>query len=166
MIYVLKVTANQERVVAEILYREARAKRKEIEGEETYTILYTTGLKGYVLVEADSPGTVEELARNVPKTKGLLLHKRGDIESAGTILIEELRSTLMPTPIVEELNKEDLIELVSGPFKGEKARVARIDKDKNEITVELIEAAVPIPVIVKGDDIKIVKKENEAEENE
>ena len=166
MIYVLKVTANQERVVAEILYREARAKRKEIEGEETYAILYTTGLKGYVLVEADSPGTVEELARNVPKTKGLLLHKRGDIESAGTISIEELRSTLMPTPIVEELNKGDLIELVSGPFKGEKARVARIDKDKNEITVELIEAAVPIPVIVKGDDIKIIKKESEAEENE
>ncbi|MBU4267150.1 MAG: transcription elongation factor Spt5 [Candidatus Altiarchaeales archaeon] len=166
MIYVLKVTANQERVVAEILYREARAKRKEIEGEETYAILYTTGLKGYVLVEADSPGTVEELARNVPKTKGLLRHKRGDIESAGTISIEELRSTLLPTPIVEELNKGDLIELVSGPFKGEKARVARIDKDKNEITVELIEAAVPIPVIVKGDDIKIVKKENEAEENE
>ena len=166
MIYVLKVTANQERVVAEILYREARAKRKEIEGEETYAILYTTGLKGYVLVEADSPGTVEELARNVPKTKGLLLHKRGDIESAGTISIEELRSTLLPTPIVEELNKGDLIELVSGPFKGEKARVARIDKDKNEITVELIEAAVPIPVIVKGDDIKIIKKENEAEENE
>jgi len=167
LIYVLKVTANQERVVAEILYREARAKRKEIEGEETYAILYTTGLKGYVLVEADSPGTVEELARNVPKTKGLLLHKRGDIESAGTISIEELRSTLMPTPIVEELNKEDLIELVSGPFKGEKARVARIDKDKNEITVELIEAAVPIPVIVKGDDIKIIKKEEtETEEDE
>jgi len=167
LIYVLKVTANQERVVAEILYREARAKRKEIEGEETYAILYTTGLKGYVLVEADSPGTVEELARNVPKTKGLLLHKRGDIESAGTISIEELRSTLMPTPIVEELNKEDLIELVSGPFKGEKARVARIDKDKNEVTVELIEAAVPIPVIVKGDDIKIIKKEErEAEEDE
>ena len=167
MIYVLKVTANQERVVAEILYREARARRKEVDGEETYAILYTTGLKGYVLVEADSPGTVEELARNVPKTKGLLLHKRGDIESAGTISIEELRSTLMPTPIVEELNKEDLVELVSGPFKGEKARVARIDKDKNEITVELIEAAVPIPVIVKGDDIKILKKEGgESEENE
>ncbi len=161
------MTANQERVVAEILYREARAKRKEVDGEETYAILYTTGLKGYVLVEADSPGTVEELARNVPKTKGLLRHKREDIESAGTISIEELRATLIPTPIVEDLNKGDLIELVSGPFKGEKARVARIDKDKNEITVELIEAAVPIPVIVKGDDIKIIKKERgEPEENE
>ena len=59
---------------------------------------------------------------------------------------------------MEEVSKGDLVELVSGPFKKEKARVAKIDKDKNEITVELIEAAVPIPVIVKGDDLKIIKR--------
>jgi len=163
LIYVLKVTANQERVVAEILYREARVKRKEGTAGEVYAILYTTGLKGYIMIEADSPGTVEELARNVPKTKGLLLHRRGEIESAGTISMDELKETLMPTPIVESLNKGDLVELVSGPFKSEKARVARIDHDKNEITVELIEAAVPIPVIVKGDDIKILKKQGDAD---
>ena len=54
--------------------------------------------------------------------------------------------------------------MISGPFKSEKARVARIDEDKNEITVELIEAAVPIPVIVRGEDIKILKREGETEE--
>lgn len=158
----VKVTANQERVVAEMLYREARRMKEET--GEVYGVLYTTGLKGYVLVEADSPGTVEDLIRGVPKTKGLLLNVRGDISSAGTVPIEELEKTLKPTPIVEEINKGDLAELVSGPFKGEKARIARIDKDKNEITVELIEAAVPIPVIVKGDDLKILKKEGEVEE--
>jgi transcriptional antiterminator NusG len=161
VIYVVKVTANQERVVAELAGREALSRRKQnVEaGKEVYSVLYTTGLKGYILVEADGPGTVEDLVREVPKTRGLLLKKKGDIESAGTIAIEELEKTLCPTPVVDKVNKGDLIELIAGPFKGEKARIARIDVGKNEITVELIEAAVPIPVIVKGEDIKILKKE-------
>ena len=163
MIYVVKVTANQERIVAEMLYNEAMSKREDgiKEGREVYGILYTTGLKGYVLVEADSPGTIEDLARNIPKTRGLLRKRKDDVSSAGTISIKELEHTLMPTPIVEDVNKGDLIELIAGPFRGEKARVAKIDKTKNEITVELIEAAVPIPVVVRGDDIKILKKEKD-----
>ena len=161
MIYVVKVTANQEKVVAEMIGREAMSRRKQdVEaGKEVYSVLYTTGLKGYILVEADGPGTVEDLALKVPKTKGLLLKKKGDLESAGTVPIEELEKTLVPRSIVEDINKGDLIELIAGPFKGEKARVARIDAGKNEITVELIEAAVPIPVIVRGEDIKLIKKE-------
>ena len=100
MIYVVKVTANQERVVAELAGREALSRRKQNveEGKEVYSVLYTTGLKGYILVEADGPGTVEDLVREVPKTRGLLLKKKGDIESAGTIPIEELEKTLCPKP--------------------------------------------------------------------
>lgn len=165
LIYAVKVTANQEKVVSEMLYREAVSRSKSQPSEERegiYAILYTTGLKGYVLVEAENPGAVEDLARDMPKTKGLLLHKKGDLNSAGIIKIEELENVLVPTPVIAGVNKGDLIELIAGPFKGEKARVARIDKSKNEITVELIEAAVPIPVIVKGDDIKILKKEEES----
>jgi transcriptional antiterminator NusG len=163
VIYVVKVTANQEKVVAEMIAREARAQRKARTdmqvGKEIYSVLYTTGLKGYILVEADQPGTVEDIALKVPKTKGLLLKKKGDLESAGTVPIEELEKTIMPTPTVLNVTKGDLVELIAGPFKGEKARVARIDTGKNEITVELIEAAVPIPVIVRGEDIKILKKD-------
>ncbi|MFH1054530.1 MAG: transcription elongation factor Spt5 [Candidatus Altiarchaeota archaeon] len=162
-IYAVKATAGQERVVAELLYREATSKRgiTMAEGGKVYSVLYTSGLKGYVLVEANSPGVVEDLAREVPKTKGLLLKEKGNLESAGIIPIEDLEKTLKPTPIVTEVNRGDLIELIAGPFKGEKARVAKIDKDKNEITVELIEAAVPIPVIVNGDDIKVVTREKD-----
>ncbi|MFH0860936.1 MAG: transcription elongation factor Spt5 [Candidatus Altiarchaeota archaeon] len=166
-IYAVRATAGQERVVAEIMYREAVNKGDEIkaQGRNVSGVLYTTGLKGYVLVEADSPGTVEDLARNVPKTKGLLLKRKGDLASAGIISIEELEETLEPTPVITEASKGDMIELISGPFKGEKARIVRIDEDKNSITVELIEAAVPIPVIVRGDDIKIIKRESDAEED-
>ena len=51
------------------------------------------------------------------------------------------------------------MELISGPFKGEKARVQQIDQTKEEITVELIEAMVPIPVTVKGDSVRVIEKE-------
>jgi len=162
-IYAVKATAGQERVVAELLYRESQSKRQAIaaEGGKIYSVLYTTGLKGYVLVEANSPGVVEDLAREVPKTKGLLLKEKGNLESAGIIPITDLEKTLKPVPIVSEVNRGDLIELISGPFKGEKARVAKLDRDKNEITVELIEAAVPIPVIVSGDDIKVLQRDKD-----
>jgi len=163
VIYVVKVTANQERVVAEMIAREAMARRRAKAdtsiGREIYSVLYTTGLKGYILVEADQPGTVEDIALKVPKTKGLLLKTKGDLESAGTVSIEELEKIIMPTPTVLNVLKGDLVELIAGPFKGEKARIARIDQARNEITVELIEAAVPIPVIVRGEDIKVLKKE-------
>ena len=162
-IYAVRATAGQERVVAELMFLEANSKQKELaeQGKNVSAVMYTTNLKGYVLVEADSPGTVEDLAREVPKTKGLLLRKKGDLSSAGIISISELEEILEPTPIATEVSKGDLIELISGPFKSERARIARIDKDKNEITVELIEAAVPIPVVVRGEDIKVIKKEGE-----
>jgi transcriptional antiterminator NusG len=59
---------------------------------------------------------------------------------------------------VKGVTEGDLVELVNGPFKGEKARVQKIDEAKEEITVELIEAMVPIPVTVKGESIKVIGK--------
>ena len=52
----------------------------------------------------------------------------------------------------------DIVELIAGPFKGEKARVQRIDESKEEITVELFEAMVPIPVTVRGDNVRVLQK--------
>ncbi len=162
-IYAVKATAGQERVVAELIYRESLNKRQMLkaEGGKIFSVLYTPGLKGYVLVEANGPGVVEDIAREVPKTRGLLLKEKGNLESAGVIAISELEKTLKPKPMVAEVNRGDMIELIAGPFKGEKARIAKIDKDKNEITVELIEVAVPIPVIVRGDDIKVLLRDKD-----
>lgn len=153
-IYAVRATAGQERIVAEIMYKQARdiGKQKGDEREPVYSVFYTTGLKGYILVEADNPGSVEDLARGVPKTRGML---------KGEISIEDLEETLFPTPIVKEIHKGDLVEIISGPFKNEKAKVVRFDKNRNEVTIELIEAAVPIPVTVSGRDLKILKGDEE-----
>ena len=46
--------------------------------------------------------------------------------------------------------------MVAGPFKGERAQVQRIDEAKDQVTVELYEATVPIPVTVRGDQIRVL----------
>ena len=49
--------------------------------------------------------------------------------------------------VKKELNiqKNDIAEIISGPFKREKCKITRIDKAKEEVVVELLESAVPIP---------------------
>ena len=90
--------------------------------------------------------------------------KTRDIKKArsfvdGETTIEEIRPYLVPLSTVVGIVEGDLVELISGPFKGEKARVQQIDQTKEEITVELIEAMVPIPVTVKGDSVRVIEKE-------
>jgi transcriptional antiterminator NusG len=40
----------------------------------------------------------------------------------------------------------------------------RINKVKEEIVVELLEAAVPIPITVKMDAVKVVRRDSDSEE--
>jgi len=71
----------------------------------------------------------------------------------------EIDHYLAPKPLVSGITEGDVVELVAGPFKGEKARVQNIDEAKEEITVELFEAMVPIPVTVRGDHVRVLEKD-------
>ena len=42
----------------------------------------------------------------------------------------------------------------------------RIDKQKEEVVVELLEAAVPIPITVKMDSVKVIRRETAEEKEE
>ncbi|HIP17278.1 MAG TPA: transcription elongation factor Spt5, partial [Methanothermococcus okinawensis] len=114
-----------------------------------YSILATEDLKGYLLVEAPNRGAVEDLIRKTFKVKGIV---------PGESTIEELDHLLSPHKIIDSIDKGNIVELISGPFKGERARVMRVDKHKEEITLELIDAAVPIPVTVGVEQVKIISK--------
>ena len=65
-----------------------------------------------------------------------------------------------------ELNSGDIVEIISQTFKGEQAKVTRIDKGKGEVVVSLLGASVPIPVTVKIDNVKVVRREDKVEEKE
>ncbi len=101
-------------------------------------------------MEAMNTDLVRETVRGVRKAKGLV---------EGETSFGEIEHFLTPKPLVSGIMEGDVVELVAGPFKGEKARVQKIDESKEEITVELFEATVPIPVTVRGDHVRVLEKE-------
>ena len=55
--------------------------------------------------------------------------------------------------------------MITEPFKNEKAKVTRIDKQKGEVVVSLLGASVPIPVTVKLDNVKVIRRDEKSEES-
>ena len=68
----------------------------------------------------------------------------------GETTLAEVGHFLIPKPVVAGIDEGTIVELIAGPFKGEKAVVKRVDSAKEEITVELYESIVPIPITVTG----------------
>jgi len=149
----LKASIGHERAVADAVL--ARAKAKEI---GVFAILAPTNLRGYVLVESMNPDRLEETVRGIRRARGVV---KGEGRAKG-ITVDDIGLYLTPKPIVSGMKDGDIVELVAGPFKGEKARVMKIDETKEEITVELFEAMVRIPVTVRGDHVRVLQKEEEA----
>jgi len=144
-IMVLKTQMDQEKSVADSLMSKAQLGEKDI-----YAIFSPPGLRGYVFVEGMNTDRLREKTRDIKKARSFV---------DGETNIEEISHYLVPVSAVIGIVEGDLVELVNGPFKGEIARVQQIDQGKEEITVELIEAMVPIPVTVKGDSVRVIEKE-------
>jgi transcriptional antiterminator NusG len=74
----------------------------------------------------------------------------------------------MIEPKVEDIKIEvgDIVEMIGSTFKGEKAKVTRVDKQKGEVVVSLLGASVPIPVTVKIDNVKVIRREETEAEKE
>ncbi|PSQ43369.1 transcription elongation factor Spt5 [Halobacteriales archaeon SW_7_68_16] len=141
-IYAVKTTASQERTVADmVMSREEPA---------IHAALAPDQLTSYVMVEADDTAAIERALEEVPHARGVV---------PGESDIAEVEHFLSPTPDVEGIAEGDIVELIAGPFKGEKAQVQRIDEGKDQVTVELYEATVPIPVTVRGDQIRVLDSE-------
>lgn len=143
-IYALKTTINQEKAVGDTLAYKAKKHKVGV-----VAVLSPPELRGYVLVEAFDRDALEKLIKGVPHARGLV---------AGETALTEVEHFLTPKPAVAGIAEGDIVELVAGPFKGERARVQRIDAAKEEITVELFEAMVPIPVTVRGDNVRVLQK--------
>ena len=73
-------------------------------------------------------------------------------------LNQDLKDMLESKPQEILLEEGQLVEVTSGPFKGEKAKVVKILKEKEEVIVELVEVAVPIPVTIKMNTIKVIQQ--------
>ena len=138
-IYAIKTTASQERTVADMIMNR--------EEPSIHAALAPDSLTSYVMVEADDHNVFDRILDEIPHANGVV---------PGESSIAEVEHFLSPKPDVEGIAEGDIVELIAGPFKGEKAQVQRIDEGKDQVTVELYEATVPIPVTVRGDQIRVL----------
>ncbi|VVB58990.1 Transcription elongation factor Spt5 [Candidatus Anstonella stagnisolia] len=145
MIFVYKVTAGQERVVIEML-----SKKIHKENLPIFAIAHFEDLRGYIIAEAESEVAIRQAGLRIPHIKGVLA-KQMDVSEIDN-LVQAVK------PALANISKGDIVELTSGPFKGERARVLKMDENKEELTVELTDAAVPIPVTIKSSIIKLYQK--------
>jgi len=145
-IYALRTTANREDQVMDFVVSNAKQKKIPI-----LSIIRPHGMRGYIFVEAHDSRAAEEAARNIPYARGIL---------AKEIQYKEIEHMLEQVKYEMNIQKNDIVEIIAGPFKRESAKVTRIDKTKEEVVVELLDAAVPIPITVKMDAVKVIRRES------
>ena len=152
MIFIIRVTTNKEDRAVEMISERVIKKNLEV-----YAIARPHGLKGYIILEAADRDSAEEAAFNLPYVKGIV---------GKTVSYPEIKNMLEPK--VEDIKIEigDIVEMIGQTFKGEKAKVTRIDKQKGEVVVSLLGASVPIPVTVKLDNIKVIRREKDEDEDD
>ena len=152
MIFIVKVSSNKEDKAIDLI-----ANRVEKKGLNVYSIIRPHGLMGYVIAEAADKDSIEEATFNLPYTKGII---------GKTVTYEEVKNMLEPK--IEDIKIEigDIVEMITEPFKNEKAKVTRIDKQKGEAVVSLLGASIPIPVTVKLDNLKVIRREEKEESGE
>ncbi len=143
----VKTQINQEKNVADYISKWAKKGNKGV-----FSILSPKPVRGYIFLEAMNPHRVEDAISGTRKAKSVV---------EGETSIEEVEHFLTPKLAVEGIAEGDIVELSAGPFKGENARVTKINEDNDEITVELFEATVPIPVTVRGDHVRVLEKDEE-----
>lgn len=143
MIYTIKTVVGRENVVLD-----AVASRVKSESLGVQALVHPEEIKGYVFIE----GNVDEIEKAV---KGLP-HSRGLIKKP--VELSQIERFLQPRKVEVDLNVGDIIEIIGGPFKGEKGKVTRYDKVKRELTMEPTETPVPIPITVSVEFVKISQK--------
>ncbi|NWF96371.1 MAG: transcription elongation factor Spt5 [Candidatus Thorarchaeota archaeon] len=116
------------------------------------SILVPETLRGYVFIETEEFRDVEIAISGVP-------HVRGRV--GGKVSLDEIDKFLTPKPAAEGISTGDVVEIISGPFKGERAKVVRVESAKEELVLELLDSPVTIPIRVHADFVKLVEKGKE-----
>ena len=139
-LFAVRTTGGQEKVVLRLL--EAKMRTGSI---NVQSILLVDNLKGYVVVEAEDPQDMFNAIQGIRHVKGQL---RGELQ------FSEIENYLIKKSTVSELAVDGIVEVSGGPFKGMKATITRVDHDKEEATVILLDAPYQLPVTVDANYLK------------
>ena len=106
-------------------------------------------MRGYIVVEAEDEITVRTFITKERNIRGILPKPLTDVEMDKLLEVKSY---------AQEIHQSDIVEFSSGPFKGYKAKVLRVDDVKSEMTVELMDVVVPIPITTKMNTARVIQK--------
>jgi transcriptional antiterminator NusG len=140
-LFAIRTTGGQEKVVMKTLESKAKTNKIGIQ-----SVLLVENLKGYVVIEAMDPSLVFQAIQEVRHIRGQL---RGELK------FEDIEGYLIKKSTVSTLQANNIVEVTGGPFKGMKATITRIDHDKEEATIILLDAPYQLPVTVDANYLKV-----------
>lgn len=141
-LFAIRTTGGQEKVVMRLLEAKANSHKINIQ-----SVLLVDNLKGYIVIEAINPSDAYMAVDGVRHIRGQL---RGELE------FKDIEGYLIKRSTVSQLAVDNIVEITGGPFKGMKATITRIDVEKEEATVVLLDAAYQLPVTVDANYLKLV----------
>jgi len=151
-IFSVKTQVGKEQNAADVVNSRAEKSNLKIP-----SILSTPELRGYIFLEGYDKERIKDMIKTVSYARNML---------DGDIPLDQIEHFLVPTSAVAKISEGDVVEMVAGPFRGETAKVTHIDDTKEEITVELFESVVPIPITVRGEQVRVIKRKEENEKEE
>ena len=110
------------------------------------SVLLVDNLKGYVVIEAVNPSDAYMAVEGIRHIRGQL---RGELE------FKDIEGYLIKKSTVSQLAVDNVVEITGGPFKGMKATITRVDAEKEEATVVLLDASYQLPVTVDANYLKL-----------
>jgi len=143
MIASIRTTTGRENIVIDSISIRSQTKKIPIR-----SIFHPEDLSGYIFIEGENED-IEQAIKNVPHVRGIV---------SKNIKLDELEKFIVPEKREIKIDVGDIVDVVSGPFKGERARITRVDEVKGEVTLELMEAVIPIPVTISVNSVKIYEK--------
>jgi transcription termination/antitermination protein NusG len=146
MILIARNTVGREKTVLDSLQIKISSR-----GEGIKAVFSPAEIKGYLFIEGDSKEKMLDIIKEIHNIRGVL-DKEVDPKTLKKYF--EIKE--------EKIDYElgDIVEVVGGPFKREKAKIIRLIEQKREAKIELIDAVVPIPITIKIDLLKKISSEN------
>ena len=156
-LYILKTSIGQEQNVA----REIQARLsgtgtlKDIQ-DEIFGVLSPHFMRGYIFVEASALHHVEKLIGRVGVSTTPMKNCRKVLD--GESPLGDVLPYLEPKAATAGIEEGSIVEIHGGAFRGQAARVTRVTESKEEVTVELFEAAVPVALTVRADQVRVTQR--------
>ena len=156
-LYILKTSIGQEQNVAgEIRARlSGTGSLKDIQ-DKIFGVLSPHYMKGFIFIEATAMHHVQKLIGRVGV--GVTPLKNCSKVLDGEAPLEDVLPYLEPKAATSGIEEGCIVEISGGAFRGQAARVTRVAETKEEVTVELFEAAVPVALTVRAAQVRVTQR--------